>query len=117
MLNGLTSRLNGLNCQVSNSNDSSLQVKTELVLKSLRDGNQGEHPRVLLDTFFLPPEQGGILDPLELDRSVVSLTPLLRQHLYQMICRYDKWQMHCSDATYDFEMPLLIYGKHFQFSY
>ena len=46
-----------------------LQVKTELVLKSLRDGNQGEHPRVLLDTFFLPPEQGGILDPMELDRS------------------------------------------------
>ena len=46
-----------------------LQVKTELVLKSLRDGNQGEHPRVILDTFFVPPEQGGILDPMELDRS------------------------------------------------
>ena len=53
------------------------QVKTELVLKSLRDGNQGEHPRVLLDTFFLPPEQGGVLDPLELDRSVFPFISLL----------------------------------------
>jgi hypothetical protein len=44
------------------------QVKTELVLKSLRDGNQGEHPRVILDTFFVPPEQGGLLDPMELER-------------------------------------------------
>lgn len=44
------------------------EVKTELVLKSLREGNQGEHPRVILDTFFVPPESGGQLDPLELER-------------------------------------------------
>lgn len=44
------------------------QVKTELVLKGLRDGTQGDHPRVILDTFFVPPEQGGLLDPMELER-------------------------------------------------
>jgi len=55
------------------------EVKTELVLKGLRDGTQGDHPRVILDTFFVPPEQGGLLDPMELERRNEILEGLMGQ--------------------------------------
>lgn len=44
------------------------QVKTELVLKCLRDPNQSEHPRVVMDRFFVPDQENLMLTPAEMAR-------------------------------------------------
>ena len=43
-------------------------MKTELVLKCLRDPNQSEHPRVVMDRFFVPDQENLMLTPAEMAR-------------------------------------------------